>query len=308
MAADSPAIDAPAIDAPAIDAGAMRTAVPSPPAARRRRRAVRLALNYAVLTLAAIVVLAPIYVTIVFSVQSGTDVLRFPQSLFPTDLDSGVFRRVFEVSGLGRYLINSAVVSLAITAGQVLTSILAAYAFAELRFRGRNLLFIAFLATLMVPAEVTIVANYDTISSLGWLNSYRGLVVPFLATAFGTFLIRQAFLQIPRDLRDAARLDGYGHMGFLWGVAVPLARPSIAALSVFSFLLAWNQYLWPLLITDSDAYRTVQIGLRTLASSNITEFNLIFAGTVVASIPIFVLLIVFQKQLIRGLTSGAVKG
>jgi sn-glycerol 3-phosphate transport system permease protein len=274
-------------------------------AARRRARTV---LNYLVLTLTAAVVLAPVYVTVVFSLQSGTDVLNFPGSLFPTSIDTSVFQRVFEVSAIGRYLLNSAIVSIAITAGQVLTSIVAGYAFSELDFKGRNLVFIGFLATLMVPAEVTIVANYDTIAWLGWLNSYQGLVVPFLATAFGTFLMRQAFMGIPRDLRDAARLDGYGHMGFLWGVAVPLARPSIAALSVFSFLLAWNQYLWPLLITDADQYRTVQIGLRSLASTNITQLNLVFAGTVIAAIPIFALLIAFQKQLIRGLTSGAVKG
>lgn len=274
---------------------------------RKRRRARRVA-NYVGLTIAAAIVLAPIYVTVAFSLQSGAQALQFPGSLLPNELDTSVFGRVFEVSSLGRYLLNSAIVSLAITAGQVLTSILAAYVFAEISFRGRSVVFVAFLATLMVPAEVTIVANYDTIVSLDWLDSYQGLVVPFLATAFGTFLIRQAFLGIPSDLKDAARLDGYGHMGFLWGVAVPLARPSIAALSVFSFLLAWNQYLWPLLVTNDDDYRTVQIGLRTLASANIDEFNLVFAGTVVASIPIFALLIVFQKQLIRGLTSGAVKG
>lgn len=277
-------------------------------ARRRQRRRFRTFLNYVALTLAAVVILLPIYVTIAFSLQSGSQALQFPGSLWPGELDLSVFRRVFEVSGIGRYLINSAIVSLLITAGQVVTSILAAYVFAELDFKGRNVLFVAFLATLMVPAEVTIVANYDTIVSFGWLDSYQGLVVPFLATAFGTFLIRQSFMGIPRDLRDAAKLDGYGHMGFLWGVAVPLARPAIAALSVFSFLLAWNQYLWPLLITNNDDFRTVQIGLRTLASSNITEFNLVFAGTVIASIPIFVLLIVFQKQLVRGLTSGAVKG
>jgi sn-glycerol 3-phosphate transport system permease protein len=268
----------------------------------------RTAARYAVLVVAAAVVLLPVYLTLVLSLQPGPRALQFPGSLLPVPPDLGVFARVFRVGNLGRYLLNSALVSLAITAGQVLTSVLAGYAFSHLRFPGRRVLFLAFLATLMIPAEVTIVANYDTIVSFGWLDSYQGLVVPFLATAFGTFLIRQAFMGIPRDLRDAAKLDGYGHMGFLWSVAVPLARPAIAALSVFSFLLAWNQYLWPLLITNDDDFRTVQIGLRTLASSNITEFNLVFAGTVVASIPIFVLLIVFQKQLVRGLTSGAVKG
>jgi sn-glycerol 3-phosphate transport system permease protein len=264
--------------------------------------------NYVVLTSAAALVLGPIYLTLVFSLQPGADALRFPQSLLPTTIDLSVFARVFEVSGLWRYLFNSAVVAIVITIGQVITSIMAAYVFAEIPFRGRNLVFGGFLATLIVPTEVTLIANYDTIVSLGWLDSYRGLTVPFLATAFGTFLIRQAFMGIPRDLRDAANLDGYGHLGYLWSVAIPLARPSIAALSVFSFLLSWNQYLWPLLITNQDRYRTVQIGLRSLASANVTDFNLIFAGTVIASIPIFVLLILFQKQLVRGLTSGAVKG
>jgi sn-glycerol 3-phosphate transport system permease protein len=297
-----------AVESLAADTAIPPARPPISPARRRQRRRVRTFLNYVALTVAAVVVLTPIYVTIAFSLQTGQQALQFPGSLWPSELDLSIFRRVFEVSGIGRYLFNSALVAALITAGQVITSILAAYVFAELEFKGRNLLFVAFLATLMVPAEVTIVANYDTIVSFGWLDSYQGLVVPFLATAFGTFLIRQAFMGIPRDLRDAAKLDGYGHMGFLWSVAVPLARPAIAALSVFSFLLAWNQYLWPLLITNDDDFRTVQIGLRTLASSNITEFNLVFAGTVVASIPIFVLLIVFQKQLVRGLTSGAVKG
>lgn len=273
-----------------------------------RRKTAGRVLNYAVLTGAAALVLLPIYMTLVFSLQPGAEALRFPQSLLPTSVDLSVFAKVFEVSGLWRYLFNSAVVAVAITIGQIVTSIMAAYVFAEIPFRGRNLVFGGFVATLIVPTEVTLIANYDTIVSFGWLDSYRGLTVPFLATAFGTFLIRQAFMGIPRDLRDAANLDGYGHLGYLWGVAIPLARPSIAALSVFSFLLAWNQYLWPLLITNSDSNRTVQIGLRSLASANVTDFNLIFAGTVVASIPIFVLLILFQKHLIRGLTSGAVKG
>jgi sn-glycerol 3-phosphate transport system permease protein len=200
------------------------------------------------------------------------------------------------------------VVTTIIVVAQVVTSILAGYAFAFLRFPFKRLIFLVFLATLMVPAEVTIVANYETIQDLGWIDSYLGLTVPFMATAFGTFLLRQTFLQVPQDLRDAAAMDGYGHWGFMTSVAVPLARPAIAALTVFSFLLSWNQYLWPLLVTNSEDYRTVQIGLKALASSNIDQINMVLAGTVVAGLPIFVLLVLFQRQLVRGLTSGAVKG
>ncbi len=275
---------------------------------RRRSPLARSILQYGALTLAAIVVLTPVYVTIAFSLQSGSSALDFPSSLLPVPPDLDVFRRVLEIGNLRRYMLNSTVVAVSITVLQVATSILAGYAFAYLRFPLRNVVFIAFLATLMVPGEVTIIANYDTIAALGWIDSYQALIVPFTATAMGTFLLRQAFLAVPQDLRDAARLDGYGHWGFMWGVAVPLARPAIAALAVFSFLSAWNQYMWPLLVTDTDDLRTVQIGLKTLASTNVDEFNLVFAGTIIASIPIFALLLLFQKQLVRGLTSGAVKG
>lgn len=276
--------------------------------ADRPRRRLRLAGRYVLLCLAALVVLIPIYSALVISLQPAERLLSFPGILIPTDPTFDTFSRAWSIAHLRTYLVNSAIVSVVITVGQVVTSILSGYAFAYLRFPFKNAIFVAFLATLMVPAEVTIVANYQTVEGLGWLDSYPGLTVPFLATAFGTFLLRQSFLGVPRDLRDAAALDGYGHFGFMVQVAVPLARPAIAALSVFSFLLAWNQYLWPLLVTTEQRYRTVQIGLKALASTRIDELNLVMAGTVVAAVPIFVLLVVFQRHLIRGLTSGAVKG
>jgi sn-glycerol 3-phosphate transport system permease protein len=279
-------------------------ALPPPPPGARARVAIR----YVLLVVTAALVVLPIYTAVVVSIQPSDRLLDFPGVLLPKSLDLDTFRRAFSQAHLGRYLVNSAIVAVLITVGQLVTSILAAYAFAFLRFPAKGALFVLFLATLMVPSEVTIVANYETVQHFGWLDSYQALTVPFLATAFGTFLLRQTFLQVPQDLRDAAALDGYGHVGFLWGVAVPLARPAIAALGVFSFLLAWNQYLWPLLVTNDDSYRTVQIGLKALASSNLDQLNLIMAGTVIAALPIFVLLVAFQRQLVRGLTSGAVKG
>ena len=279
--------------------------------ARRRARAGRIAgeaAQYAALTVAAVIILFPIYITLVYSLQPVEKILSYPPTLYVSDPQWDTYRRAFETGSLGRYLVNSFIVSLTITSGQVATSVMAAYAFTFLRFPFRNLLFMVFLSTLMVPWEVTIIPNYQTISTLGWLDSYQGLIVPFLATAFGTFLLRQAFMTVPRDLRDAAAIDGYGHFGFMLQVVVPLTRAAIGALAVFSFLLAWNQYLWPLLITNQDDYRTVQIGLKALVSSNIDEFNLVMAGTVIAAAPILALLILFQKQLIRGLTSGAIKG
>lgn len=275
---------------------------------RRGQRRGRNVLHYGGLGIAAAVVLFPIYCAAVVAVQPAARLLEFPGILIPTHPDFSTFGDAFNRGHLGRYLVNSAVASSIITVGQTITSVLAAYAFAFLRFRWKTVVFTLFLATLMVPSEVTIVANLQTIDALGWRDTFQGLTAPFLAFAFGTFLIRQAFLGIPSELRDAAAIDGYGHWGFLRHVAVPLARPAIAALGLFSFLLAWNQYLWPLLITEDANMRTVQIGLKSLASGRVDELNLVMAGTVVAALPILLLLLAFQRNLVRGLTSGAIKG
>jgi sn-glycerol 3-phosphate transport system permease protein len=264
--------------------------------------------RYAALTFAAVIVLFPIYSAVVVAIQPAQALLQWPGILLPTDIDLGTFREAFVEGDLGLFLRNSLIQSSLTTVAQVTTSILAAYAFAFLRFPGKRWIFYAFLATLMVPTEVIVVAQFQIVSDLGWLNSYAGLVVPFIAWTFGTFMIRQSFLNVPSDLRDATALDGYGHLGFMWHVAIPLARPAIAGLSVFSFLYAWNQYLWPLLVADDPDVRTVQIGLKSLNSANVDELNLVMAGTLIAALPIALVLIVFQRHLVRGLTAGAVKG
>jgi sn-glycerol 3-phosphate transport system permease protein len=247
-------------------------------------------------------------VTVLFSLKPGTAIFDYPRALLPVDLTLQTLKDAWNQGHLDRYLLNSAIVSIAITVGTLGTSLLAAYAFSFMRFPLRGFLFYVVLATLLVPAEVTILANTDTIKSLGWTDSYEGLVVPFLAAAFGVFLLRQVFLTVPKDLREAAALDGLGHFGFLREIATPLARPTLGALALFSFLGAWNQYLWPQRITNDPDFRTVQIGLRSLSAANPDQLTLITAGTVIAAVPIVVVLIIFQRQLIRGLTAGAVKG
>jgi sn-glycerol 3-phosphate transport system permease protein len=274
---------------------------------RRRRHAGKVA-RYALLTLLSIVILFPIYVSVVNSLLPSVDIFRQPPKLFPTDPQFGTYADAWNAGHMGTYMRNSFIVTIAITAGQVITAVLAGYAFAFLEFPFKRTLFVVFLATLMVPFEVTIVTNVATITDLGWYNTYAGLAVPFLATGFGAFLLRQAFLTLPKDLRDAAALDGYGHWRFLWRVAVPLARPAVAALTVFAFLSAWNQYLWPLLITKDDKLRTVQIGLHQLQQTSIQNVNITFAGAIIAVIPLVILLLFFQRHLVRGLTAGAVKG
>lgn len=268
----------------------------------------RTAARFAVLALVAVCVLLPVYTTLLAALKPGGKVLDRP--FLPEHLTLSVLRDAWTEGRLGRYLWNSTVVAVVVTVAQLVTSVLAAYAFAFLRFPLKTFWFAVFLATLLVPLETTLVVNRRIVDSLGWLNSYQGLAVPFLATAFGTFLMRQVFMQIPKELREAAVMDGLGHLGFLREVAVPLVRPTLGALALFSFLASWNQYLWPNLITTEEDMNTVQTGLRLLNASvpDIERFNVPIAGTVIAALPIALVLIVFQRQLVRGLTAGAVKG
>lgn len=268
----------------------------------------RLVARYVLLTVGAVLILFPLYMTVVNSLLHANELDRQPPLFFPVHPDWSTYPTAWNVGNMGTYLRNSAIQTVIIVVGQLVTSVLAAYAFAFLRFPLKRTLFVVFLATLMIPFEVTLITNLDTVTSFGWYNTFAGLTVPFLATGFGVFLLRQAFLQIPKDLQEAAALDGYGHWRFMTRVAVPLARPALAALAVFSFLAAWNQYLWPLVVTgDNNAIRTVQIGLKQLQGSQLQDFNVTLAGTVIAVVPLFILLVVFQKQLVRSLTAGAVK-
>ncbi len=262
--------------------------------------------RYAMLGIITFVVLFPVYTTVVASLKPSDQVLKNP--LVPGPFTLALFQDAWTEGRLGRYLLNSFVVAVIVTAAQVTTSLTSGYAFAYLEFPGKNALFIVFLATLLVPLEATLVVNRRTVDSLGWLNSYQGLAVPFLASAFGTFLVRQTLLGLPSELRDAARVDGVTHLGFLRHVAAPLIRPTLGALALFGFLSSWNQYLWPNLITTEAEWNTVQSGLRLLRSSSLDRPNLVMAGTVIAAIPIFTALLIFQRQLVRGLTAGAVKG
>lgn len=262
---------------------------------------------YAVLTGLSVVVLLPVYLTVVRALSTPAAALRGSPFLVH-EVQWDVFRRAFDAGDLGTATLRSLVVTLLITGGQLLTSILAAYAFVFLRFPARRVIFALFMASLLLPIEVTLLPNLHTVRSLDWFNSYQGLAVPFMASALGTFLIRQGFLGIPEELRDATRIEGYGHWSFLWRFAVPLTRPVIASFTVISFLAAFNQYLWPrAVVTDPRGWSTIQIALRGL-TTNPENINVAVAGAVVAAVPVVVLLIAFSRQIVRGLTAGAVKG
>jgi ABC-type glycerol-3-phosphate transport system permease component len=277
-------------------------------------------------------VLLPLYLAFVYSLHDLAEIVGIEGEGTP---EPSLWENPFEWSNwesykiawtdinMPRYLLNSIIVSGVITVAQVITALLAAYAFAFLKFPFRTPLFFVFLATMMVPIEASVIPNYQTIQDLGFvirdvpgigdvpisgIDTYTGLTLPFLATGFGTFLLRQHFLTLPQELKDAADIDGYGNLRFLIFVVVPLSRAAIATLAVFAFIQAWNQYLWPLLVTNDDSMRTVQIGIATLRTTELARANAVLAATIIAFVPMLLMVIVFQRFLVRGLTAGAVKG
>jgi len=208
---------------------------------------------------------------------------------------------------LGGAMGRSLSMTIIITVMQVTTSILAAYAFVFLKFPFKRLLFALFMATLLLPVEVTLVGNVAFIRQLQWTNTMQALVLPFGASALGTFLIRQGFRGLPTEIQDATRLDGYGHLSFLTKFAVPLTRPVVASFTVISALTAWNQYLWPRAVIEKNQFNTLQIQLRAIAAGEVANSNQAIAAALVAAVPVVILLVAFQRQIIRGLTAGAVK-
>ncbi|WP_225446583.1 carbohydrate ABC transporter permease [Paenibacillus rhizovicinus] len=263
---------------------------------------------YAVIAAAALAVLYPLAYTALASFMTPDESAQYPPKMFPSHLYFGSFREVLELVPLQTFLMNSFIVSIAIMVGQAITAAMAAYAFVYVPFRGRAFWFALFVSTMMIPWEVTVIPNYLTVKSWGWLDSYQGLIVPFIASGFSVFLLRQFFLQLPRELFEAARIDGCGHVRHLARIVLPLSRPALASLGVYAFLNAWNMYLWPLLVTNSDAKRTVQIGISMLQFQEVTVWNLVLAGVTLVLLPSLLLLALGLKQLVRGLTAGAVKG
>lgn len=260
---------------------------------------------YVLLIISAAIVFAPTVMALVMSFMSNQDIMT---GSLPSALTFDNYVKAFNQFPLLRYLFNSFLVSIVIMLGQLILSSLAAYAFVFLEFKGRDFLFYLFIATMMVPFEASIIPNFHTIRDLGWIDTYPGLSVPFFAMAFGTFLLRQNFKQIPKELREASQIAGMGDFKFYLTVVLPVARTSIVTLGAYGFLTSWNMYLWPLLATTNDTVRTVQIGLKQLQTQEqLNDWGVIMAGAIIVIIPTLILLFLGQKQLQKGLTEGAIK-
>lgn len=260
------------------------------------------------LLLTSAIILFPLYIAVTTSLKTPSQVYVQPYQWVPNPVSWENYPRVFELVPLGRFLWNSLVQSTMTTAGVLLTSALAAYAIVYINFPGRNIIFGLMLATMMVSGEVTIIPNYLTIHKLGWVDTYWGLSVPFMATGFGIFLLRQFFMQVPRELYEAATIDGASRLRYLLTILLPLSRPALGTLGVYTFLSTWNQYFWPLIVTNRTAMRTVQIGISMLRDAEGDAWYSIMAGVTVVTLPAIVVFLLFQKQLIRGIVGGALKG
>ena len=208
----------------------------------------------------------------------------------------------------GRWYFNSIFLAVAITVLQVLTSAMAAYAFSRMHWRGRDKVFLAYLATMMVPSVVTMIPNYQTMVTLHFLNTYHGLVLPAAFSAFGTFLLRQFMLSIPPSLDEAAKIDGATHWQVFWHVVMPLARPGLIALGIFTFLGAYRSFTWPLIMLNNDRLYPMQVGMLALDSTYGRQTELIMAATVMNIVPLILVFVIFQKYLVKGIQLGAVKG
>jgi len=249
--------------------------------------------------------LFPLYWMVLTSIRPANDI--FSTSLLPSQLTGGNFSYVWQHIPIGQMLINTFVMALLIMASQLLTSILAAYAFARWRFPGDRLLFILFVGTWMVPLQVTMIPNYVLLARLGWLNSMAALVVPQVASAFAIILLRQYMKGFPRELIDAARMDGASSWRILWGTVVPNLRAPLSALAILLFISAWNEYFWPLLVIRKLENSVVQVGLQLFLTQEGNLWGPMMAAAVLSSLPIFVLYVVLQRQVIDAFVRSGLK-
>lgn len=263
---------------------------------------------YALLIGGGLVMLFPFVWMVSTSFKPDLELFITPPRLIPEPFTPENYARVAEAFPLGRFLLNSLVVAGISTSLQILTSAMAAYGFARLRFKGRDALFVVYLATLMVPLQVTIVPLFVEMRVLGFVNTYPALILPTIASAFGTFMLRQALLSLPREFDEAAFIDGASHWTVFRRIVLPLSRPALAAFGIFAFMASWNSFLWPLVVVNSQELMTLPVGLSNLQGRYETAWNLVMAGATISVIPIMAVYVTAQKHVIRGVALSGLKG
>ena len=269
---------------------------------------------HVVLIFGAVVMVLPFAWMISTSLKSQTEVFSYPPQWIPSAPIWDNYVRAWQAAPFARYFANSIIIALAVTVGTLATSSLAAFAFARIRFPARDALFALYLSSMMIPHQMTIIPSFLVLRDFGdispalGLDTYFALIAPFIAGAFGVFLLRQSFLTIPNELEDAARLDGCGKLGFLVRIVIPLSRPALATLALFTFMANWNSYLWPLIVTNSNEMRTVQIGLKYfVGQEGGSQWSLLMAAAVFITLPIILVYLLVQNQFVRGIAGTGIK-
>lgn len=241
------------------------------------------------------------------SLKTEAEALAFPPTLLPAALQWGNYSEAWAAAPFARYFANTVLVATLVTASVMVTALFAGYAFGMLEFPGRRALFILYLATMMIPFEVVLIPNFLLINHLRWYDTYQAMIVPWGANVFSVFLLTQLFRALPRDFLEAAQLDGCGHWQFMWRIAAPLARPALATAGLFAFLGSWNSLLWPLLVTETDAMRPIEVGLRYFVEAEGPRPHLLMAASTVAMLPILGVFFLAQRTFVEGVSAG-VKG
>jgi ABC-type glycerol-3-phosphate transport system permease component len=280
---------------------------------RRRPRSLSAVLgtvvSHAVLLAVTTIVALPFFWMLTTSLKSQADVYMFPPIWIPTSLHFENYQTAWNSAPFGRFFFNSFFVTTSIVLLQLTTASLAAYVFARLRLPGRDLLFLVYLGVMMIPGQVTFIPVYILLKNLGWIDTYAGLIMPFVASGFGTFLLRQTFLSVPEDLSDAALIDGASHLQILRWIMLPLSRPAIATFALLSFIWRWNDYFWPLIVTNSKMMRTVPVGLVMMrATEGGIQWHVLMAGALMGLAPVLVLFLLAQRQLVQGIARTGLKG
>lgn len=279
---------------------------------RRASQAALQALQYAVLIVLALIMLVPFVWTVSTSFKQQSGLMTTTPQFIPNPASLDAYRTLADRMDIPRLIFNSFFVTVTGTTGQVIFAAMAAYAFSRMVWRGRDTVFLLYLATQMIPIQVIIIPQFILIQRLGWVNTYQGLIIPGLFNAFGVFLLRQSFLTLPRDLEEAAFIDGANRFTVFWRIVLPLSKPALATLTVFNFMALWNAYLWPLFVARREDVMTLPVALANLAGSSryqgSVEWNVVMAGAVITILPILIVYLFAQKWFVRGVTFSGIKG
>ncbi|GAP13989.1 ABC-type sugar transport system, permease component [Longilinea arvoryzae] len=273
-----------------------------------RRKFFSGAIWYVVVIFLALTVVFPFIWMISTSFKPLEEVFVYPPRWIPQNWTWQNYAEVWKQAPFARYFINSTLVAVCVTIGQLISCSLAAFAFARMKFVGKSFMFMVFMSTTFISTQVTLIPSYLIINKFGWMDSFSALIIPFLANAFGVFMIRQSFMAVPRELEEAAKLDGCGRFRFLLQIMLPLNKPILASQALFAFMGNWNSYLWPLIVTNKDEMRTLQIGLRYfMGSEGGTEWGVYMAAAVLVTVPIILFYFFVQKTFVESMASSGLK-